>query len=279
MYDIPSQHKQKGKRDINVLLESTGIQNAEKIVGRDVLVIDDITTSGNSFTAAAKLLKDFGAANIISFAVGKRIGPQNLGIGFIIDIDGTLFDSDTKEMRFYRRHNRWVFALEKASTLEPFEGAKKLLECINGIKADYRIVTSSPANYAYILTDKLGIPRDKVIAYHDTKTHKPSIEPYMVAKQQMQIYEPCIVVIGNEETDMIPARKLDMTSVLVANESVPSANFCYRTIEDCYNHFLDITQRAYEVWKFLTTEYENIHCMPYSIKILKHNYKKGERNR
>ena len=276
LYDIPSQHKQKGKRDISVLLESTGIQNTEKIVDRDILVIDDITTSGNSFKAAVKILKESGAANIISFAVGKRITPENLGIGFIIDIDGTLFNSDTKDIRFNRQHNQWPLAKEKAGKLEPFEGAKTLFYNINILNADYRIVTNSPSSYAYILTDKLGIPRDKVIAYHDTKAHKPSIEPYMAAKQQMQLYEPCIVVIGNEETDMIPARKLDMTSVLIAAESMPSATYCYRTIEDCCNHFFDITKRAYKVWKLLTTEYENSHCMPHSIKVLEYNYKKGE---
>lgn len=278
LYDIPSQHKQKGKRDISVLLASTGIQNAEKIVGRDILVIDDITTSGNSFKAAAKLLKDFGAANIISFAVGKRIAPQNLGIGFIIDIDGTLFDSDTEAMRWDRKHSQWERARDRANKLEPFEGAKILFNYIKTLNADYRIVTNSPSSYAYILTDKLGIPRDKVIAYHDTKKHKPSIEPYMMAKQQMQLYEPCIVVIGNEETDMIPAKKLDMTSVLIADESVPSAMYCFRTMEDCCNHFLDITKRAYEVWKSLTTEYEKSNCMPCSIKVLEYNYQEGEKN-
>ncbi len=262
VYDIPSQHSTGKRRDINLLRESTGIQNIEKIKDKDVLMIDDVTSTGNSFIAAREILKSHGALNVIGFAVGKTIGAENFRLGFILDLDGTLFPSDTERMLELRKNRSWILAKTIARTLKPYKGAVDLLNTIRQIDADYRIVTSSPGKYASVLTSKLDIPDDHLIAYHDTKKHKPDIEPYMKAKQQMQIYEPFIVAIGNDPRDIEPSIKLGMTSVLISKTAKPSEfpeAFVYQSIEECFENFWKLTKKSYETWDRIASDYARTH--------------------
>ena len=276
--DIESQHKKAGKRDESTLIESTGIQNVEKIKDIDVLVIDDVTTSGNSLNIAEDMLLKSGAKSVVKFSVGKTLKAQDLKIGFIIDLDGTLFPTDEGDIKFNRQKRDWEKAIAEAEKIEPHEYAAELINKINGMQADYRIVTSSPANYANTLIKKLNIPEEKLIAYHDTKRHKPNIEPYMKAKQSMKIYDPFIITIGNEETDIIPASRLGMTSVLISSNKYTTslADFKYKSLEACYNNFKEILKPVLKHWDALIcNDYERNHTHE-SIKCAKGICKEGE---
>jgi hypothetical protein len=63
-----------GNRAIEVHLESIVVQNAKLIKGKDVLLLDDVTTSGNSLAACKRLLLDAGASRVQMLAIGKTGG-------------------------------------------------------------------------------------------------------------------------------------------------------------------------------------------------------------
>lgn len=62
-----------GRRDPSVHLGSIRVEQANRIRGRDVVLIDDVTTSGNSFLACKRLLLDAGARSVKCFALAKTI--------------------------------------------------------------------------------------------------------------------------------------------------------------------------------------------------------------
>ncbi len=51
------------------IVGSFDIKNPEKIKGRNIILIDDVTTTGATFNEARKILKKHGAKKIIAFAI------------------------------------------------------------------------------------------------------------------------------------------------------------------------------------------------------------------
>ena len=62
-----------GDRSVEVHLGSIQIRDARLIKGKDVLLLDDVTTSGNSLEACRRLLMDAGAARVQRLAIGKTV--------------------------------------------------------------------------------------------------------------------------------------------------------------------------------------------------------------
>lgn len=60
-----------GNRSVDVHLRTIAVVRPDLIRGRDVLVLDDVTTSGNSLTACQRLLLDAGAARVQPIALGS----------------------------------------------------------------------------------------------------------------------------------------------------------------------------------------------------------------
>ncbi|WP_157793974.1 phosphoribosyltransferase [Paenibacillus donghaensis] len=60
-----------GPRSIEVHLSSIRLQNANLINGKDVVLLDDITTSGSSFEACKIILQRAQPKSITCFALGK----------------------------------------------------------------------------------------------------------------------------------------------------------------------------------------------------------------
>jgi HAD superfamily hydrolase (TIGR01549 family) len=247
--DMPAQHEQKGKRNPQILYDTLTVQNPELINGKDVLVIDDISTSGNSFMVARDLLKQAGAKSVVGMVVGKTITNENLKYGFIFDLDQTLFD--TSSIDDYRNSGDWETAIRLAKDFSPYDGIEALFGKIRGLGYyDLCIVTSSPRPYAEVLARKLQVPFNRLIAYHDTGKHKPDPEPYFKAKQIMQIYDPCIVVFGDTDEDIIPAKQLGMTSVFAGwGGKKPSerADFSFESVDSACQQFDRIIQQSKEI--------------------------------
>jgi predicted amidophosphoribosyltransferase len=62
-----------GTRSFHVHLESIRVVNQNLIKGRQVLVFDDVQTSGNSLLACAKLLENAGAAIVKTLSIAKTL--------------------------------------------------------------------------------------------------------------------------------------------------------------------------------------------------------------
>ena len=67
--DIPKK-TDGGARDINLELESIQVTDKALIEGRQVLLLDDVTTSGKSLEAGKKLLEESGASLVVKLALG-----------------------------------------------------------------------------------------------------------------------------------------------------------------------------------------------------------------
>ena len=62
-----------GQRDENVHLESVQVVKKELIEGKDVLLLDDVMTTGNSLKACQKLLFEAGACKVQVFSIAKTV--------------------------------------------------------------------------------------------------------------------------------------------------------------------------------------------------------------
>ena len=60
-----------GDRSINVHLGSIAVTNAALVKDRDVMLLDDVTRTGNSLFACRKLLLDAGARSVQCVALGR----------------------------------------------------------------------------------------------------------------------------------------------------------------------------------------------------------------
>jgi predicted amidophosphoribosyltransferase len=60
-----------GSRSIDIDLATIRVNNEEIIKGKVVLLLDDVTTSGNSLYASEKLLLQAGAIKVVKLALGK----------------------------------------------------------------------------------------------------------------------------------------------------------------------------------------------------------------
>jgi predicted amidophosphoribosyltransferase len=63
-----------GDRSIQVHLDSIRITKQELIVGRQVLVLDDVQTTGNSLKACVQLVTQAGAAVVRSLSIAQTVG-------------------------------------------------------------------------------------------------------------------------------------------------------------------------------------------------------------
>lgn len=67
---VPSAHNGGDRSEALHLLTITS-NNAELLVGKDVLLMDDVTTKGGSMNACRKILLHAGAKSVTCFALGK----------------------------------------------------------------------------------------------------------------------------------------------------------------------------------------------------------------
>jgi predicted amidophosphoribosyltransferase len=65
-----------GKRSLRVHLESIAVKNPALIENTDVLVLDDVTTTGNSLWATERLLLNAGARSVALMAMGRTADPR-----------------------------------------------------------------------------------------------------------------------------------------------------------------------------------------------------------
>lgn len=230
--DIVSGHNG-GERSLELHYKSIGYNSPELFKGKDVLLHDDVYTTGSSMQACSNILKYFGARSVSFLVIGKTISTYHgIKYGLIFDLDNTLYD--TSSIKPYRDSHNWSKAMEMAERikLNPYNGVPQLLYWIknNPQTLDVCMVTSAPSGYANIFANALGIT--KVVTYNDTKTHKPSIEPYCKAKQLLGIYEKFITVVGDNTDDIIPGIKLSMNTVLIAPKYDGVAKHHFTSFED-----------------------------------------------
>ena len=129
----------------------------------------------------------------------------------ITDLDNTLID--TRKLKPLRDERRWreVYNNFDKTYLNP-----DVKEKFEGLLDNYEIVivTSSPKYYAKNLLKHHNFLTDcKIIAYHDTKNHKPHPEPYIKALNTIEGNHNNIFVFGDDEKDIKPALDLGFITI------------------------------------------------------------------
>ena len=61
----------KGKERVLNVMGSFGVKSAEKVAGKTVLLIDDISTTGATLSEAARVLKEAGAREVVGLVIAK----------------------------------------------------------------------------------------------------------------------------------------------------------------------------------------------------------------
>lgn len=83
-----------GKRDISVHTKSIEIKNIDDFICKRVILLDDVTTTGNSLIACKNLLYQEGALDVVCIALGKTV-PKAVDTTF--DIPAITFEKATDE--------------------------------------------------------------------------------------------------------------------------------------------------------------------------------------
>ena len=180
-HDILAQHMQKGRRDPEILLDSLDVRHQELINDMDILVIDDITTSGNSLITARDLLLKHGAKSVIGLAIGKTIDYENLNTALVLSIDSILKECPN------------ILIDINTVLFNPLN---------NSFSKDYTVLITANENMSDATDINYIFRGDKDITMLLAR-----------AKQLVHTYMPCIIVCADNESDIIAAKKLGMTTV------------------------------------------------------------------
>jgi predicted amidophosphoribosyltransferase len=70
---ITPQHRTPGLRSEQIHLDTIKVYNPEAVAGRNVVVLDDIVTSGASLRAVSQLLRAAGATMVVCIALGRTL--------------------------------------------------------------------------------------------------------------------------------------------------------------------------------------------------------------
>lgn len=193
-------------------LVHTKVNHKEKLRNKHIVLMGNVFNPLTFDTYYDIITWAVPVKSVSYFSVGLPLRKDNLKVGVILDLD-SLFLQLCRET--YQAGDASAF----------FSGPEKnpLIELVKGLAHsrdfDFRLVTSMPLSDVMPFTEALGIPYNYIVSFEDTNYHKPSTHPYLFAKQQMQIYDPFIVVVGDSEESQDLARKLGMKSLLVTQNN------------------------------------------------------------
>lgn len=122
------------------------------------------------------------------------------------------FEIEMEEEKYFRSH---LEEMELFSDVHPTFGELEAL----GIRTS--IVTSSRR----ALMDILSLPFRPVVTVDDVEVGKPDPEPYVKALKLMGVEPSSCMVVGDAETDLIPARTLGSVAVLIRHGSEKDSEY------------------------------------------------------
>ena len=82
------------------------------------------------------------------------------------------------------------------------------------------IVTSSRKK----MIESMQLPVHDYVCIDDVKKGKPDPEPYLLALEKMNLKGQEVIVVGDVETDLIPARKIGSVAVLIRHGRIIEAD-------------------------------------------------------
>jgi len=122
----------------------------------------------------------------------------------LFDLDMTLVD--TSALEALRSSKKWKSIKKSLNLTNVYPGILMLLE---HLRKEYSVVvvTSSPRGYAEAILNYHELKITNIIAYHDTKNHKPDPEPLIKAIKKYSDDYAKVLHIGDEIVDIQAAYK------------------------------------------------------------------------
>lgn len=119
----------------------------------------------------------------------------------MFDLDDTLVD--THALLDARNGRRWHECRERLVETVVFPGVAELLARLVDDSVYVAIVTNSVSNYAEAVLKHHRLPYNTLVAYHDTRRHKPEPEPVRVAMIRAGTAARSWLGVGDREQDRI----------------------------------------------------------------------------
>lgn len=195
------------------------INNIDKIKDKDVLLIDDVYTQGETIGYIENLLKANGAGKVIKFVVCKTLKPSdNFSVlepkgkkGYIIDVEDVIVSkTELREQKLTNINPNVLQTIKKLDNYITFFPRILGKDIKIEKQADVCLVTSGKRKNIESIARELDI--DKIIDCRDGKTHTERI---LAAKTLLQTYERNTFVIASTNVEMQIAKYLHMNAVLV----------------------------------------------------------------
>tara|TARA_E500000178_G_scaffold220927_1_gene217993 strand:+ start:277 stop:789 length:513 start_codon:yes stop_codon:yes gene_type:complete len=124
--------------------------------------------------------------------------------GIIFDLDQTLVD--TSFVQHYRDSGQWKMVYENLHETKPYNQIDDLLIYLR--KTDFKIgiVTSAVSKYCHKIINLNNWNFDAIIAYHDTRQHKPHHEPITKCLSKLELNGKNVISIGDKADDIFSAK-------------------------------------------------------------------------
>ena len=131
--------------------------------------------------------------------------------GIIFDLDQTLVD--TSCVQCYRDSRQWKLVYDNLDKTKPYDQINDLLIYLRKMDFKTGIVTSSPSKYCHKVIDLNKWSFNAVVAYHDTRQHKPHHEPITKCLSRLELNGESVISIGDKADDIFSAKSAGTLSI------------------------------------------------------------------
>lgn len=129
----------------------------------------------------------------------------------IFDLDMTLIDSS--EVEPLRQNKQWKDIYPQIPSLHPYPNINPLLKHLKAVGVKIAIVTSSPKPYSEKIIQHFQWHVDVIVAYHDTKEHKPHPAPILEALNRLAVKSSEVISVGDAVADIEASHKAGVDSI------------------------------------------------------------------
>lgn len=197
------------------------VVNPELIQGKDVLLIDDILTSGSHFEACKRHLLKY-ARSVTLFVVGRTLHVEHFNAGVVLHLD-----------------NLFAKILNGSGSSSPT--LFRLFHEMNDCGIDFRIISSLDEKACKSLCELFSLSSDKMISC------KPSLDGIscgiLAAKQTMEIYDPFLISVTDSSVGVLASKRFPFTVAFLGlskSEGASLANYNFASIWGFLFSFWDI---------------------------------------
>jgi phosphoglycolate phosphatase/pyrophosphatase PpaX len=128
----------------------------------------------------------------------------------IFDLDLTLIN--TSALQTLRDNRRWREIKSRLGETNLYPGIREMVQAFRDKNISMAVVTNSPGTYANDLLFHHSLPVKTVVAYHDTRRHKPYPDPMELAMQLSHSTARNTVAIGDAVNDIRAAKAAGICS-------------------------------------------------------------------